>query len=64
MLDELGQEPRCEVIWETIDARYLSGLPTVVTTGLRIDELRQRYGAPLVRRLVERGTVIEGWPGA
>jgi len=63
-LDELGQEPRTEALWEIVDERYEHGLVTVVTTGLRVDELRQRYGEALLRRLTERGTVIEGWPCA
>lgn len=63
-LDELGQESRTEVLFELLDARYQHGLPTVVTTGLRVDELRSRYGEALTRRLVERGTVVEGWPCA
>jgi DNA replication protein DnaC len=66
-LDELGFEPPSEIAFEVIDLRYRAGLPTLVTTGLRIDpdpsgqSLRQKYGDALVRRLLERGSRLEGW---
>ena len=66
-LDELGFEPPSEAPFEVVDVRDRARLPTLVTTGLRIDpdpsgqSLRQKYGDALVRRLLERGSRIEGW---
>jgi DNA replication protein DnaC len=57
VLDDLGQESERDfvVLFDVSDQRYVTGLPTILTTGLTLAELEQRYGAPFVRRLVEAG---------
>lgn len=57
--DELGFEPRCDAIFYIIDHRYRSGRPTVVTTGLTVEEFTARYGDALFRRLTEGGLLLE-----
>lgn len=69
VLDDLGQEPPIDVAREVlqglVDARYLAGLPTLTTTELTQQQLLDRYGVALVRRLYEArgggapGLVIE-----
>lgn len=57
--DELGFEPRSDAIFYIIDHRYRSGRPTVVTTGLSVEEFTARYGDALFRRLTEGGLLLE-----
>jgi hypothetical protein len=40
---------------EVMAARYERGVPTVVTTGLTLDELERHYEAPVTRRITESG---------
>ncbi len=61
VIDELGFEPLDTVIFEIADARYLAGAPTVVTTGLTVEQFRARYGDACFRRFAELGTVVEEW---
>lgn len=61
-LDEVGFEPLSEELFFTIDHRYRLGAPTVITTGLRPKEFRDRYGDALYRRVAEGGAVVEDWP--
>lgn len=62
-LDELGYERWPELVLEIIGERYDRDLPTVVTSGLKIDELRARYGDATVRKIIEigNGLVIDCW---
>lgn len=53
ILDDLGLEKDPGEIVDVLHARYEAGLVTWTTSGLSLDELRQRYGEALVRRLVE-----------
>lgn len=63
VIDELGFEPLDEGLFDVLDERYQRALPVIVTSGLRVTELRDRYGAAALRRLVEpRGVVVEDWP--
>jgi len=63
-LDEVGQEPRSELLFDLLNERYEGAdLVTVVTTGLDLAQLRNHIGDAAVRRLVERGTHVEA-PGA
>jgi DNA replication protein DnaC len=60
VIDEVGFEPLYDtVIAEIANARYVAGLPTIITTGLRPDEFRERYGDACYRRFAERGSVVE-----
>jgi DNA replication protein DnaC len=60
VIDELGFEPLYDtVVAEIANARYVAALPTIITTGLRPDEFRERYGDACYRRFAERGTVVE-----
>lgn len=66
LLDELGFEPRTEVVFEVLDARYAAGLPTVVTSGLTAKGFADRergYGDALFRRLTDNGVgqLIDLW---
>lgn len=68
VLDELGFETFSAVPYEVINARYLSGAPTIITSGLRkftrgkqVDEFAKRYGAAFMRRITDRGGVINLW---
>lgn len=54
LLDDLGQdEKRDNSVFEVLDARYDAQLPTVVTSGFPLEELRARYGEALIRRIIE-----------
>jgi hypothetical protein len=62
VLDEVGHEPQTDpVIFEVADARYRNGLPTIVTTGLRPAQFRDRYGDATWRRFTERGALVQEW---
>lgn len=60
LLDDLGTErtDRDRILSEVIDRRYMANKPTVVTTNLSERELRERYGASLLRRLTDQGRFI------
>jgi DNA replication protein DnaC len=57
MLDDLGQENAGgeQTLFALLDDRYDRGAPTLVTSGLTIEQLKSRYGAHLFRRIVESG---------
>jgi DNA replication protein DnaC len=65
VLDELGFETFSQVPYEVVNARYLSGAPTIITSGLqsskRGNEFANRYGAAFMRRITDRGGVINLW---
>lgn len=53
--DDLGQEAGgTDVAIEVMDARYRAGLPTIVTTWMTRDQLAERYGGGLTRRVLDR----------
>jgi DNA replication protein DnaC len=64
-LDEVGQEmadPRW--LMRLTDVRYSRQRPTLSTTGLRMEQLLERYGHGAVRRLTEpTGTTIDLFKG-
>jgi DNA replication protein DnaC len=70
VVDEVGYERFPELLLEVLGARYDRGLPTVVTSGLRLEALSERYGAATVRRITDvgGGCVVDLWaqqkPGA
>jgi DNA replication protein DnaC len=55
ILDDLGVEPEvgAPVIAHLLHHRYDSQRPTIVTTGLAIEQLAKHYGAGVARRLLE-----------
>lgn len=61
VVDELGGEaPNLEhVVRGVLVARHQGGARTIVTSGLTLDELRARYDAGVMRRLVEGAAVVQ-----
>ena len=57
MLDDLGQETAGteQTLLRLIDARYVRGAVTLLTSGLTQQQLRERYGEHFVRRIAETG---------
>lgn len=57
IIDDLGKEKYTEwaqqVLFQVIDNRYNNELPLIITTNLRPEELRERFGEPIVSRLME-----------
>ena len=55
LLDDVGQEvvAGTAAIAHVIQHRYDHAKPTLVTSGLTVEQLLSRYGAGVVRRLVE-----------
>ena len=62
ILDDLGTEvPSAYLtscIGEIADARLLRKLPTIITTNMSVDELRQRYGERFVSRVFGSYTLL------
>ena len=61
VLDDLGAEHATQTnpaIDALIHHRHRAGLRTIVTTGLTIAQITTRYGAGIVRRLLDRALVI------
>lgn len=66
IIDEFGyaggdraQRGRTPAILDVMSERYDRQLPTVVTTGLRRDEIAARYGSAILRRMSTNATVVE-----
>jgi DNA replication protein DnaC len=61
-LDDVGTEEERDIgtLQEVIDHRYIAGLATIVTTGLRQKELSEHLGAAYVRRLLEQHVIHGG----
>ncbi len=63
ILDELGFEETKHdphAVRDVLYARYANGRkPTIVTSGLKLSELRAKYQAAFVRRLEEMGWIID-----
>lgn len=55
VLDDLGWDRDADVVEEVLDARYQRTVPTVVTSGRSPDELLERYGDAVYRRMFEAG---------
>lgn len=70
VLDDLGWESRRagadDVIGEVIATRYDAGKVTLVTTGMRPEQVSERYSEAFTRRILEAGgkpgKVIDLWP--
>lgn len=65
IIDELGPEPERYAgdIFDIIDRRYVSQLPTLITSGHPMATLQARYGSAFFRRLTEPGvgTLVDTW---
>lgn len=63
VLDELGYERWPELVLEVIGSRYDRGLPTMVTSGLKLAKVLDRYGDATVRKVTETGNggVTDCW---
>lgn len=56
VIDELGFERFPELVLEVIGERYDRELPTVVTTGLKLEAFITRYSESTVRKIIETGS--------
>lgn len=59
LLDELGYLDSGTVVAEIICARDYDNRPAIVTSGLTRDQLDEKYGLATVRKLCERGRVVD-----
>lgn len=65
VIDEMGFEPwhseRDRALFDVLNERYSHGGYTIVTTGRTAQEFKARYGAAMVRRIVDgdRGFVLD-----
>ncbi len=56
IIDDIGQEQRVDTsVFEVLDRRYDAKRATIVTSGLTLGEMRERYGEHAARRIVESG---------
>lgn len=55
LIDDLGWETDPADVLGVIASRYDAGKPTVVTSGLTLQEFGDRYGAAVLRRIIEAG---------
>ena len=63
VVDEVGfEQAQPGLFFEILNKRYDAGAPTIVTTGLTIDDFRKRYGAAALRRITDRGIMIDAHP--
>lgn len=63
VIDELGYERFPELVLEILGYRYDNELPTVITSGMKLQEMSDRYSDATLRRIVETGggRVINCW---
>lgn len=65
VLDDLGWERDQQVVRDVLAERADKCRPTLVTSGLRAQELMTRYGDAILRRIVDgtgqKGVVIDAW---
>lgn len=61
VLDDLGSESddRRNVIADVVFHRHNEELPTWITTGFTVEQLVNRYGSQVIRRIVEQGKRVE-----
>jgi DNA replication protein DnaC len=61
VVDELGYERFPELFLEVLGARHDNSRPTVITCGLPLQQVADRYSDATVRRVVEvgEGVVID-----
>lgn len=57
IIDDLGKEKytdwASQILFQVIDQRYNNELPTIITTNLSVEELKERFGEPITSRLME-----------
>lgn len=60
VLDDLGQDANVatSAVCDVIDERHEHGLTTVITTGLTIEQVEQKYNAGIARRVFEDPAVL------
>jgi len=63
VIDELGYERFPELILEVLGSRHDNSRPTIVTSGLTVSAIAERYSDATVRRVIEigNGDVINSW---
>jgi len=66
IIDELGYERFPELCLEVIGSRHDWERPTIVTSGLKIEQFIERYSEATARRISEtgKGAVINCWKAA
>jgi DNA replication protein DnaC len=62
VVDDLGQEETRgdTALMDVVNERYNNSKPTIITSGLRPEELTARYGSAFVGRLNQRGGALMG----
>ena len=62
MIDDIGSQPindwREEIIFDTIDRRYNSMLPTVITSNLSREQIEEKYHHRIASRLFAKENII------
>lgn len=63
VIDDMGYERWPETLLEVIGHRYDKTRPTVITTGLTLDEFCRRYSDATIRRIAETGNglIVDCW---
>ena len=65
VLDDVGQGDSRDDLFDVLDHRYTMSAPTIVTSGLRMRELEDRFGPEVRRRIMTCGgrdaLVVEAW---
>jgi hypothetical protein len=66
VLDDVGNDTSWQsTAFDFLQSRYERGLSNIITTGLRLQELRAGYGDHLVKRMAKRdgklGTIVNCW---
>ena len=61
VLDDLGWEPDPAFVGDLLCERIDNGRPTIATSGQTVEALELRYGQPVIRRLIQRGQLLEAW---
>lgn len=60
VVDEVGYARAADILMELADVRYATGRGTMtITTGLTPEQFIERYGSALLRRLTERGQLVD-----
>lgn len=64
IIDELGYERWPELCLEVIGSRHDWERPTLVTSGLKLDQFLERYSEATARRISETGggSIVNLWP--
>lgn len=66
VIDDLGKERRSEwsemILYDVINGRYEDYMPTIITTNLDPEEVKERFGEAVLSRIIEMctGVVMQG----